>query len=87
MFTAAFPLVACETSDDQDLQLEKGPATAPAEGKLEVLDSDQLSPGSSTPSVGQLLLRRGLLLLLMIVVLTTGVLTAKLLSKLLKQDE
>lgn len=78
-----FPLSATETSEDQDLQPETGPPIPVAV----VLDSGQPPPDSGTLSVRRLVLRRGLVLLLMLVVLAAGVLTAKLLTKLLELDE
>lgn len=74
---------ATETSEDQGLQPETGPPIPLAV----VLDSGQPPPDSSTLSVRRLVLRRGLVLLLMLVVLAAGVLTAKLLTKLLELDE
>lgn len=75
-----------ESSEDQDLRPVTGQPAPLAKGSLEVLDSGQLPPDSSTVPVRQLVLRRGLWLLFMLVVLAAGVLTAKLLTKLLQPD-
>lgn len=76
-----------ESSEDQDLQPETGPPAPLAEGSLEVMDSGQPPPDCRAASVRQLVLRRGLLLLLMLAILAAGVITAKLLTKLLQLDE
>lgn len=72
-----------ESSEDQDLQPHLAPPTPAA---VEVLDSGQPPPDSSTVSVRRLVLHRSLLLLLLLAILAAGVLTAKLLNQLLRLD-
>ncbi|XP_070839469.1 multidrug and toxin extrusion protein 1-like [Chaetodon trifascialis] len=68
------------------IKTSRSSSLSPAEGKLEVLDSQQTSDDMAL-SGRQLLVRRGLTVLLMFVILAAGVFISELLTRLLKLEK